>query len=209
MKLFHRACPIRIQLVRPVACSGERGQFRYHRPSKKKYGADVLSRWLVRVGCLDGALRCKLDHPSRRARLGLESPPSTRCGSPGTFGCASRCRSALDRLPVMERLQVWWRPYRYRPRPGPSRCPRAHRAPLEAHLKVIKGPIQALQTIIQQAEQAADAPPGRGSIVSVRRDRHNGRTLRRDALGTRWPVYDCPGALFSFGGRQHIPPTRR
>jgi predicted PurR-regulated permease PerM len=41
---------------------------------------------------------------------------------------------------------------------------------LEAHLEVIKEPIQALQKIIQQAEQAADAPPGRGSIVSVRRD---------------------------------------
>src|ERR1700676_4115326 len=41
---------------------------------------------------------------------------------------------------------------------------------LEAPLEVIKGPIQALQKIIQQAEQAADAPPGRGSIVSVRRD---------------------------------------
>src|ERR1700746_1220670 len=41
---------------------------------------------------------------------------------------------------------------------------------LEAHLEVIKGPIQASQKIIQQAEQAADAPPGRGSIVSVRRD---------------------------------------
>ena len=41
---------------------------------------------------------------------------------------------------------------------------------LEAHMEVIKGPIQALQKVIQQAEQAADAPPGRGSIVSVRRD---------------------------------------
>jgi predicted PurR-regulated permease PerM len=41
---------------------------------------------------------------------------------------------------------------------------------LEAHLEVIKGPIQALQNVIQRAEQAADAPPGRGSIVSVRRD---------------------------------------
>jgi predicted PurR-regulated permease PerM len=41
---------------------------------------------------------------------------------------------------------------------------------LAAHLEVIKGPIQAFQKIIQQAEQAADAPPGRGSIVSVRRD---------------------------------------
>jgi predicted PurR-regulated permease PerM len=41
---------------------------------------------------------------------------------------------------------------------------------LEAHLELIKGPIQALQKVIQQAEQAADAPPGRGSIVSVRRD---------------------------------------
>src|ERR1700730_16000554 len=41
---------------------------------------------------------------------------------------------------------------------------------LEAHLQVMKGPLQALQKVIQQAEQAADAPPGRGSIVSVRRD---------------------------------------
>jgi predicted PurR-regulated permease PerM len=41
---------------------------------------------------------------------------------------------------------------------------------LEAHLQVMKGPIDALQKVIQQAEQAADAPPGRGSIVSVRRD---------------------------------------
>jgi predicted PurR-regulated permease PerM len=41
---------------------------------------------------------------------------------------------------------------------------------LEAHLQVMKEPIQALQKVIQQAEQAADAPPGRGSIVSVRRD---------------------------------------
>jgi predicted PurR-regulated permease PerM len=41
---------------------------------------------------------------------------------------------------------------------------------LEAHLQVIRGPIQALQKVIQQAEQVADAPPSQGSIVSVRRD---------------------------------------
>ena len=41
---------------------------------------------------------------------------------------------------------------------------------LEAHLQVIRGPIEALQKVIQQAEQVADAPPGQGSIVSVRRD---------------------------------------
>ena len=41
---------------------------------------------------------------------------------------------------------------------------------LEAHLQVMKGPIQALQKVMQQAEQVADAPPSRGSIVSVRRD---------------------------------------
>ena len=41
---------------------------------------------------------------------------------------------------------------------------------LEAHLQVIKGPIGALQKVIQQAEQVADAPPSQGSIVSVRRD---------------------------------------
>src|SRR5512132_869757 len=41
---------------------------------------------------------------------------------------------------------------------------------LEAHLQVIKGPIEALQKVIQRAEQVADAPPSQGSIVSVRRD---------------------------------------
>jgi predicted PurR-regulated permease PerM len=41
---------------------------------------------------------------------------------------------------------------------------------LEAHLVVLKGPIQALQKVIQQAEQVADAPGQKGSIVSVRRD---------------------------------------
>src|SRR6202171_4523285 len=41
---------------------------------------------------------------------------------------------------------------------------------LGAHLQVLKGPIQALQKVIQQAEQVADAPPSRASIVSVRRD---------------------------------------
>ena len=41
---------------------------------------------------------------------------------------------------------------------------------LEGHLQVIKGPIEALQKVIQQAEQVADAPPSQGSIVSVRRD---------------------------------------
>jgi predicted PurR-regulated permease PerM len=41
---------------------------------------------------------------------------------------------------------------------------------LETHLQVMKGPLQALQKVIQQAEQVADAPPSRGSIVSVRRD---------------------------------------
>jgi hypothetical protein len=34
MKLFHGTCPIRIQLARPVACSGEPSQFRYLRPSE-------------------------------------------------------------------------------------------------------------------------------------------------------------------------------
>jgi predicted PurR-regulated permease PerM len=41
---------------------------------------------------------------------------------------------------------------------------------LEAHLQFIKGPIDALQKVIQRAEQVADAPPSQGSIVSVRRD---------------------------------------
>jgi predicted PurR-regulated permease PerM len=41
---------------------------------------------------------------------------------------------------------------------------------LEAHLVVLKGPIQALQTVIEQAERVADAPGQEGSIVAVRRD---------------------------------------
>jgi predicted PurR-regulated permease PerM len=41
---------------------------------------------------------------------------------------------------------------------------------LEAHLVVLKSPIQALQKVIQQAEQVADAPGPKGSIIAVRRD---------------------------------------
>src|SRR5512132_4484970 len=41
---------------------------------------------------------------------------------------------------------------------------------LEAHLVVLKAPIQALQKVIQQAEQAADAPGPKGSTIAVRRD---------------------------------------
>src|SRR6185369_938987 len=40
----------------------------------------------------------------------------------------------------------------------------------EAHLEVLKGPIQALQNLIQQAEQVVDAPAPRGSTIAVRRD---------------------------------------
>ena len=41
---------------------------------------------------------------------------------------------------------------------------------LEAHLAVLKAPIEALQKVIQQAEQVADAPGATGSVVQVRRD---------------------------------------
>src|SRR6478672_2561022 len=41
---------------------------------------------------------------------------------------------------------------------------------LEAHLAVIRGPIQAFQKIIQQAEQVADTPGTKGSVVQVHRD---------------------------------------
>jgi predicted PurR-regulated permease PerM len=41
---------------------------------------------------------------------------------------------------------------------------------LEAHLVVLKGPIQALQGVIQQAEQVADDPAQKSSSVAVRRD---------------------------------------
>jgi hypothetical protein len=80
---------------------------------------------------------------------------------------------------------------------------------LEAHLQVIKGPIEALQKVIQRAEQVADAPPSQRSIVSVPRSWPDGRTFRRDALSARWPVYDRLGALFSFGSGQHFPSTHR
>jgi predicted PurR-regulated permease PerM len=41
---------------------------------------------------------------------------------------------------------------------------------LEAHLIVLKGPIQALQSLIQQAERVADDPAQKGSSIAVRRD---------------------------------------
>jgi predicted PurR-regulated permease PerM len=41
---------------------------------------------------------------------------------------------------------------------------------LEAHLVVLRGPIQALQIAIQQAERVADAPGQTSSITAVRRD---------------------------------------
>jgi predicted PurR-regulated permease PerM len=41
---------------------------------------------------------------------------------------------------------------------------------LEAHLVVLKRPIEALQSLIQQAETAADAPGSKGLTVAVRRD---------------------------------------
>jgi hypothetical protein len=36
IKLFHGTCLIRVQLARPVACSGELSQFRYLGPSEVK-----------------------------------------------------------------------------------------------------------------------------------------------------------------------------
>jgi predicted PurR-regulated permease PerM len=41
---------------------------------------------------------------------------------------------------------------------------------LEAHLVVLKAPMQALQKVIERAERATDDPEHKGSIVSVRRD---------------------------------------
>jgi predicted PurR-regulated permease PerM len=41
---------------------------------------------------------------------------------------------------------------------------------LEAHLAVLKAPIEALQKVIQQAEQVADTPGTMGSVVQVHRD---------------------------------------
>ena len=41
---------------------------------------------------------------------------------------------------------------------------------LEAHLVVLEGPIQALQKVVQQAEQVADAPGRSGSITAVHHD---------------------------------------
>jgi hypothetical protein len=50
----------------------------------------------ARVGCLGGALPGKLDHSSRRTRLRVEPPSSTRCPSLRAGASASRC---LDRPP--------------------------------------------------------------------------------------------------------------
>ncbi len=41
---------------------------------------------------------------------------------------------------------------------------------LEAHLVVLQGPIQALQKVIQQAEEVADNPGQQGYTIAVRRD---------------------------------------
>jgi predicted PurR-regulated permease PerM len=41
---------------------------------------------------------------------------------------------------------------------------------LEAHLVLLRGPIQALQAVIQQAEQVADAPGQKGSVIAIRGD---------------------------------------
>ncbi|WP_173945825.1 AI-2E family transporter [Microvirga terrae] len=41
---------------------------------------------------------------------------------------------------------------------------------LEAHLVVLRAPIQALQKVIDQAEQAADASGPKGATIAVRRD---------------------------------------
>jgi predicted PurR-regulated permease PerM len=41
---------------------------------------------------------------------------------------------------------------------------------LEAHLMVLRGPIQALLKVIQQAEQVAEAPGQKGSTIAVHRD---------------------------------------
>jgi predicted PurR-regulated permease PerM len=41
---------------------------------------------------------------------------------------------------------------------------------LEAHLVVLRGPIQALQKVIEQAEQAADTSGPKGSTIALRRD---------------------------------------
>lgn len=41
---------------------------------------------------------------------------------------------------------------------------------LEAHLVILKAPIEALQKVIQQAERVADAPGDKGSTISLRRD---------------------------------------
>lgn len=41
---------------------------------------------------------------------------------------------------------------------------------LEAHLVILKAPIEALQKVIQQAERVADAPGDKGSTIALRRD---------------------------------------
>jgi predicted PurR-regulated permease PerM len=41
---------------------------------------------------------------------------------------------------------------------------------LETHLMVLKGPIEALQSVVQRAEQVANDPGQKGSSIAVRRD---------------------------------------
>ena len=81
---------------------------------------------------------------------------------------------------------------------------------LEAHLQVIKrtNPSVAKGHPTGRAGRRRSPWPGFDRFGSPR-SRHNGRTFRRDALRTRWPVYDGPGALFSFGSGQYLPSTHR
>jgi predicted PurR-regulated permease PerM len=122
------------------------------------------SRW-----GLGGALCSKLDHPPRRARLVLNLFLQPACRLLGRLHLPRAVGALLTVLLVIGAIVGLVAALSVPAANWAERLPEGIPR-LEAHLQVMKGPIQALQKVIQQAEQVADAPPSRGSIVSVRRD---------------------------------------
>ena len=171
--------------------------------------ADVLSRRFIRVGCLGGALRGKLDHPARRARLRVESPSSTCRASFGACAFAPRCRSALCRPPGHWSACGSCGGLIGTGRELGGAAAGGHTAPGSP-----SGGSERANPSLAKGHPTGRAGCGRSpgqrfDRFGSPRSRHHGRTFRGDACGPRWLVYDRPGALFSFGVGRNIPSTHR
>ena len=110
----------------------------------------------------------KLDHSPHHARLRVETPSAARRESPGAYALTKRLRSALAILLVIGSLVGLVAALSVPAATWSQRLPEGIPR-LEAHLAVLKAPIEALQKVIQQAEQVADTGTT-GSVVQVHRD---------------------------------------